>query len=192
MDCNEISTNSLKSVLGRLYEGNSQGEGTYLGVKAYTTNIPAIPPYYGKSFSIEHKFYGYLNNSINFHRGGSYTGGYISIRINDGREMAKFHDGGLDVAGTIKAREIKVEIDAGADHVFNEDYKLKPLSEIEAFVKGNKHLPDIPSEKQMQTEGLNVNEFQIKLLQKIEELTLYMIQQEKKIEDLQTALSQKQ
>ena len=88
----------------------------------------------------------------------------------------------LDVAGTVRAREIKVEITAGADHVFSNEYDLKPLSDVEKFIRENKHLPEVPSEKQMQTEGLNINEFQIKLLQKIEELTLYMIDQNKEIQ----------
>lgn len=90
--------------------------------------------------------------------------------------------GNLAVAGTINAREVNVIINAGADHVFHADYDLKDLSEVEAYVDANKHLPGIPSEKEMQENGLNVNEFQIKLLQKIEELTLYNIQQQKNIE----------
>lgn len=97
----------------------------------------------------------------------------------------------LDVAGTIRAKEIKIEINAGADHVFNEDYNLKALSEVETFVKENKHLPEIQSEKQMQEEGLNVNEFQIKLLKKVEELTLYVIEQNKLIQILQDKLEAK-
>lgn len=91
----------------------------------------------------------------------------------------------LDVAGTINAREVNITVDAGADFVFNRDYNLKPLSELESFVKENRHLPDIPSEKQMQENGLNLNEMQIKLLQKIEELTLYVINQDKRIQALE-------
>ncbi len=87
----------------------------------------------------------------------------------------------LDVAGTIRAREVKVELTAGADFVFHENYDLMSLSEVKSFVKFNKHLPDIPSEREMIENGLNMNEFQIKLLQKIEELTLYMIQQQEQI-----------
>lgn len=79
------------------------------------------------------------------------------------------------INGKLKVLELEVTINAGADHVFNTNYDLKPLSEVEAFVKENKHLPEIQSEKQMQENGLNMNEFQIKLLQKIEELTLYVI-----------------
>lgn len=94
----------------------------------------------------------------------------------------------LDVAGTIRATEVKVEIAQGADYVFNPDYELKPLSEVEAFVKENKHLPDVPSEKHMQENGLNMNEFQIKLLEKIEELTLYTISQEKRLNEQQSII----
>lgn len=104
----------------------------------------------------------------------------------------------LDVRGVISATEVRVQILTGADHVFNNSYDLKPLSEVEVFIKENKHLPEIPSEKYMQENGLNMNEFQIKLLQKIEELTLYVIQQEKKnqkleqdVESLRIALSEK-
>nr|WP_297162611.1 hypothetical protein [uncultured Dysgonomonas sp.] len=97
----------------------------------------------------------------------------------------------LDVRGTISATEVKVQVLTGADHVFNTNYDLKPLSEVKAFVEENKHLPEIPSEKHMQENGLNVNEFQIKLLQKIEELTLYVIKQDEEIQKLKEALSEK-
>lgn len=124
--------------------------------------------------------------------GNSYfNGGNVGIGTETPKEM-------LDVAGTIRAREVKVEVTAGMDRVFNNDYSLKPLSEVEAFVKENKHLPEIPSEKHMQENGLNMNEFQIKLLQKIEELTLYVIdlkkenlEQNKLIEGLQERLENK-
>lgn len=91
----------------------------------------------------------------------------------------------LNVAGEVNARTVNITINAGADFVFKPDYTLKPLSELETFVKENKHLPEIPTEKQMVEDGLNVNEMQIKLLQKIEELTLYVIDQEKRIKTLE-------
>lgn len=81
----------------------------------------------------------------------------------------------LDVRGKIIANEVEIKVNKGADHVFSQDYNLLPLLEVESFIKENKHLPEIPSEKQMIDEGLNINEMQIKLLQKIEELTLYVI-----------------
>jgi hypothetical protein len=85
----------------------------------------------------------------------------------------------LNVWGRVRAHEIVVNT-TGADFVFEEDYTLRPLSEVEAFIKANKHLPEIPSAKEMQEEGVGVSELQTKLLQKIEELTLYMIELEKK------------
>lgn len=94
----------------------------------------------------------------------------------------------LDVRGKIIASEVEVKVLSGADFVFEPDYALKPLCELETFVKKNKHLPEIPSEKQMVEDGLNVNEMQIKLLQKVEELTLYIIEQEKRIKLLENQL----
>jgi len=88
----------------------------------------------------------------------------------------------LDVVGTIKANEIKV-IAQTADFVFEPDYNLRPLNEVEVFVKENKHLPEIPSAKQMETEGVNVAEMNKLLLQKVEELTLYLLEQNKKMND---------
>ena len=103
------------------------------------------------------------------------------------------HTGGVEITGPLKTREVTIDITAGADHVFSNEYDLKPLSDVEKFISENKHLPEVPSEKQMQTEGLNINEFQIKLLQKIEELTLYVIQQEKRIQEQEnSSLEQKE
>lgn len=91
----------------------------------------------------------------------------------------------LDVAGTIRAQEILVNNVSGADFVFEDGYYLRPLSDVKMFVKENKHLPEIQPAKDMQEKGVNMNELQIKLLQKIEELTLYLIQQEQVIQELQ-------
>ena len=85
----------------------------------------------------------------------------------------------LTVAGVAKAREIIVEETAGADFVFEDDYDLPTLTNIEQFIRANKHLEGIPSAKEMIENGVKVGELQIKLLQKIEELTLYAIAQEK-------------
>lgn len=86
----------------------------------------------------------------------------------------------LDVNGKARANEIVVNT-TGADFVFEKDYKLRSLKDLEAFVKQNKHLPEVPSAKAMQENGLGVSEMQTKLLQKVEELTLYLIEQNKRI-----------
>lgn len=89
----------------------------------------------------------------------------------------------LDVRGKIIADEVEIKVnktDSIPDFVFEPDYKLRTLSEVEAYITKNKHLPEIQSAKEIHENGLNLNEFQMKLLQKIEELTLYTIEQNKK------------
>ena len=73
----------------------------------------------------------------------------------------------------------------GADFVFEDNYNLLPLQAVHNYVKENKHLPDIPSAAEMQTAGLAVGEMQTLLLQKIEELTLYIIWQDERIRELE-------
>lgn len=88
----------------------------------------------------------------------------------------------LTVAGDINSREVRVTVNAGADFVFENDYDLPSLASLETFIKENKHLPEIASAKEMQKNGINLSEMNIKLLQKIEELTLYTIEQNKEIQ----------
>jgi hypothetical protein len=90
----------------------------------------------------------------------------------------------LDVNGTIRASEIKVNLD-GADFVFEGGYRLMPLNELERFVKEQKHLPEIAPAKEMREKGTDLGNLNSKLLQKIEELTLYIIEQDKKIIELE-------
>lgn len=75
-----------------------------------------------------------------------------------------------------------------ADFVFKSDYKLKPLKSVETFIKKNGHLPDVPSAEKVAKEGFDVADTQRLLLQKIEELTLYIIQQEKRMDLLEKKL----
>jgi hypothetical protein len=90
----------------------------------------------------------------------------------------------LDVCGTIRAKEVKVDLTGNCvpDFVFKTDYKLMDLKTLESFVTTNLHLPEIASEKEMVENGVNMKEMQMKLLLKIEELTLYTIDQNKKLE----------
>jgi len=95
-------------------------------------------------------------------------------------------NGDIIVAAKIESREVKVIANAGADFVFEESYDLPTLEFIENHIKENKHLPEIASAKEMKQNGVNIGKFQIQLLQKIEELTLYTIQQQKEIERLKS------
>jgi hypothetical protein len=86
----------------------------------------------------------------------------------------------LTVAGDIHSREVKVTVNAGADFVFEKEYNLPTLDSVDKYIKENKHLPEIASAAEMKKDGINLSEMNIKLLQKVEELTLYTIEQEKK------------
>lgn len=81
----------------------------------------------------------------------------------------------IDVSGKIRSNEIVVNTD-GADYVFQPGYQLRDLGELETFIRVNKHLPGIVSADEMQREGMSVAETTTKLLEKIEELTLYLIE----------------
>ncbi|MEQ8575518.1 hypothetical protein [Fulvivirga sp.] len=88
----------------------------------------------------------------------------------------------LDVNGTIHASEVLVDLNfPGPDYVFEEDYPLSSLSEIESYIKANKHLPEVPSAAQMKEEGVNMVEMQMLLLKKVEELTLLLIEKDKEM-----------
>jgi hypothetical protein len=89
----------------------------------------------------------------------------------------------LAVGGRIRAEEVRVDV-GWADFVFEDDYYLRPLEEVENFIKQNKHLPDVPSAKEVEANGVDLGKMESILLQKIEELTLYMIEQNKEIQNL--------
>ncbi len=91
----------------------------------------------------------------------------------------------LTVNGKIKAEEIQVVVDVPADYVFEKDYSLMPLEEVEQFVTENKHLPGMPDAQSLIANGWQVGEMNNKLLEKVEELTLYMIQLKKTTDELQ-------
>ncbi|MEQ9309838.1 MAG: hypothetical protein RLN90_10315 [Balneolaceae bacterium] len=90
----------------------------------------------------------------------------------------------LRVEGSIGAREIKVEATGWSDFVFEDDYELRTLEEVEQHITEKRHLPEIPSEVEVTENGINLGEMDAKLLQKIEELTLYMIDMNKQVQQL--------
>ena len=88
----------------------------------------------------------------------------------------------LSVLGSIRATKLVVET-GWSDYVFNNNYKLMPLNELEKFVSANKHLPNIPSACEVEEKGLDVGNTQAKQMEKIEELTLYIIEMNKKMQE---------
>lgn len=94
----------------------------------------------------------------------------------------------LDVIGTIRAEAIVVEL-GGADYVFEPEYKLSRLEDVETYIDSHHHLPGVPSATEMTKGGVSLGDNQKILLQKIEELTLYTINQNKRIKLLEKELS---
>lgn len=90
----------------------------------------------------------------------------------------------LDVNGTIHSKEVKVDMDNWSDFVFKKQYNLPTLAEVEKHIAEKGHLENIPSEAEVLKNGISLGEMNAKLLQKIEELTLYVLKQDKSIEDL--------
>jgi len=89
----------------------------------------------------------------------------------------------LEVNGKIRAKEIRVETGWG-DYVFEPSYKLISLKELDEYIRTYKHLPDIPTEQDVKENGVELGDMVSKLLKKTEELTLYIIEQDKKIDEL--------
>jgi hypothetical protein len=92
----------------------------------------------------------------------------------------------LGVGGRILCEELKVKLQSSGwpDYVFSKDYHLQPLEEVEHFIRTNNHLPNIPSAQVIEKEGIEVGDMQRRMMEKIEELTLYVIELKKEIETL--------
>ena len=129
------------------------------------------------------------------------SGQSIEFRINNEDMMAMDNNGNvgigtnpkapenaaykLAVDGHIKAKEVEVNVAGWPDYVFADEYTLQSLDEVEAFIAANKHLPNVPSEQEVEENGVKLGEMDAVLLRKIEELTLYVLKQHKQIEELQ-------
>lgn len=195
LDISTTIPDTITAVLSRLSDGNTTGRGTMLGVHAINASSPN-----SASFAFEHHFYGSKNSAITFYRGPAVQGGFITFSTNDGSEKMRLDANGnlgigttnpgtykLAVEGTVGVRKLEVKLDSWADYVFHPQYQLPALNEVEKYIAQHHHLPAIPSEKQVIEKGIDVGEMNKLLLQKVEELTLYLIDQQKRIEVLEQA-----
>jgi len=163
----------------------------------YNSNYPQTPTFTSSSIVIANTTYNVktaVDNYVNTRgtslsnplwvtsTGSNYFAGNVGVGISNPAYK-------LDVNGVIRAKEIKVET-GWADFVFDNDYKLPSLNQVESHIREYKHLPGIPSEAQVKEEGVNLAEMQVKLLQKIEELTLYVIELKKENEEIKQQLNE--
>lgn len=107
------------------------------------------------------------------------SGHAIVVNNSSGDKIFQLHDNGL-----LRSREIKVDIDIWPDYVFDHTYKLMDLKKLALYIQDNHKLPGIPSSQDIEKNGLNLGQIQKMQMEKIEELTLYTIQQNTKINDL--------
>jgi hypothetical protein len=181
--------------------------GTHSGFSVTTSNLD---PNYGYDLSFL-KNTGHMLLGINYsggqcerdfisNRAGGSTGGFAFYDYSNTGVMThimtlsgagnvgigtKAPGAKLDVAGAIRAHEVKVCLNNGCDYVFENDYQLMNLNDLKNFVTTNKHLPEVAPAAQMESEGINVSEMNALLLKKIEELTLYLIELKNEIDELQ-------
>ena len=155
----------------------------------------------GANAFIEHNTASASSNSpsrlfINQNGGRTDFGGDVILAQNLGLGTTEFNDASsgkayrLSVDGRIRANEVKV-YSGWADYVFESDYELMPLSEVEAYIAENGHLPNLPSSAEVAQNGVDLGETQAKLLEKIEELTLHLIRLEKENEMLKAEMGLK-
>lgn len=172
------NTNNQNLVLGKFTSFGPTGGSAIVNLtyNSTTANLEVNSTYSGSNF--RYGTYGDFNieNEITTPDFGA-----INFITNKKVQLAIKPNGNASLQGKLEAKELKVTLTPTADFVFDEKYDLPTLEEVEKHIKEKKHLPEIASAKVMEKEGVNVGEFQIKLLQKIEELTLYSIDQNKQI-----------
>ncbi|WP_118952538.1 hypothetical protein [Taibaiella helva] len=112
-----------------------------------------------------------------------------SLRIGTAAANGDYANYKLSVDGDIIAKRCVIQVTNWADYVFDDNYHLRPLKEVEEFINANKHLPDVPNENEVKNKGVEIGEMNRILMQKVEELTLYIINQNKKIETLESRIN---
>ncbi|RDD64389.1 hypothetical protein DU478_20550 [Thalassococcus profundi] len=110
----------------------------------------------------------------------------IADGVNDGPELELSAGGDLTVQGNFISGATTLNV---PDYVFGPDYALRPLAEVAAFIGTNRHLPEVPSAAEIAAQGLDMTDMQMALLKKVEELTLYTLEQEDRIARLEAALA---
>ncbi len=178
-----LTSDGLTYVNDRLYFGSTTGEKISLFGDRF-----GLSSMYGLGVSDDARLFFKANQGYEFYVSDSdITVSNPSMYLaNSGMGINTTNLSGytLAVNGDIRAKEIVVET-GWADFVFEPDYQLPTLEEVDAFINANGHLPDIPSAAEVARDGVRVGEMESRLLQKIEELTLYSIDMSRRLEMLE-------
>ncbi|PRY93815.1 hypothetical protein BY457_1215 [Marinilabilia salmonicolor] len=181
---NTYSGGDVEAVIKAAYSYNEAAKNRSARIELGTHHSKEDGNYYRKVWSVESVSTSIWANVPEFRISqGDLKRFCIDYRGNVGIGKGADPSMKLDVAGTIRANEIKV-VAQTADFVFEDNYSLRDLNQVEKFIKQHKHLPDIPSAAEMEASGVNLAEMNKLLLQKIEELTLYVIEKEKDLQEL--------
>jgi len=185
---NTIKTLTLASMIALSLTSVAQTEWSLTGNNISNTTPPPSPPKLGTTDGKE-------VTASNTKDGSNFDGAFVlapwaSQSNSDIGGMRMEANGDTEFHGTLRATKMNVDVKWWADFVFDADYELKSLAEVEAYILANKHLPNVPSEEEVLANGLDLGEMQAIQQQKIEELTLYIIQQQKQIDALLQTVNQ--
>ncbi len=175
-----VENNNTASVI---LESNSAGWGSGIYFKNTAPN--------GKGYGIYTSSYGSLNIAdVNAGVDRIFIGANGNVGVNTNKVSDANYR--FFVEGAIRARKVKVDQDSWPDYVFDKNYTLLPLAEVERFIKKYQHLPEVPAAGDVKKEGIDLGNNQAVLLKKIEELTLYLIEQQKQMDALRQQVKELQ
>ena len=179
----QSTNNGSENTYGILVSGSNSGTGSTYGIFSTVNNNSSTRSAYGVYTSAtDSKDWGLYSIGRNYING--------DLRINTQEDP---YNGAyaLIINGRMISEEVLIQnSNSWPDYVFDESYSLMPLEELEKSIQENHHLPNIPPAKELEENGVPVGEIQIKMMEKIEELTLYVIQQQKEINALKKKLDQ--
>ncbi|MFT6802521.1 MAG: hypothetical protein ACJA2N_001710 [Salibacteraceae bacterium] len=181
-----IGTNALNDIVDG---SNNVAIGRLAGFNVLGSNNVLIGNQAGQVETGSNKLYITNSNTTKPLIYGDFSASFVSIGDVEVAKRSAASTGGYNllVKGGILTEKVKVALASSsdwADYVFEDSYSLMPLSEVETFTKANKHLPNVPSADEMVNNGLEIGETSKMFMEKIEELTLYMIEMNKEIKAL--------